>query len=678
MTRNDIASIPLLPITVCFSFGIILYVYGLGLVSGVILLLAAIFLAFINSYYSTLALAGVLGLCQAYINIPLESDVGMAGKQYVLHGTIDEITVSDAVQSLVVSIDSAGSAPNNLSPIKKTKLSVIYPDFIPEFKAGEKLVFGTLLEKITATYDLPDEIDPAEFLIKKGIFLRAYVTSENIYSLQESTGFAGFISQCRAGIFSIINESDLSDDSKELLIVMLTGDSSELNERTREMFTIAGISHILAISGLHVGIIAFLVSIALWPLYISGHGNLRWLLVCLAVWFFAIFTGMSPSVIRAAIMTTVYLFARILRRNSSSLNSLCLAAIIILLFNPDALFQTGFQLSFAAVASILLFARSLNPVSPRKQFAYNLMSYIAVSVSAMLGTSIISAFHFHSFPVYFLITNVIATLILPFFLSAGIIFIFTGAIGFSIPGIDSFIDLISGIITGSSSFINGLPGSSIDGLYFPAWLIIPYIGFIFFLKLFLDKPDMRRLLPTFSLLLIVITTIAFIPKTGIESRIYLSRNLRHTELIYSDRPPELTLITNTPNAPVNVSERALFRYRDFMARRGINAIRIDTSSPHSDRMIYVDNKKIALISGKKETFSRQKINYVIIAKGFRDKIEDICQSYTPDTIIIASDIHPRRAQRYKNECRLLGQPFTWARERPWSFGYSNSLKPIVK
>ena len=668
MTRNAIASIPLLPITVCFSFGIILYVYGLGLVSGVILLLAAIFFTFRNSYYSTLALAGVLGLCQAYINIPLESDVSMAGKQYVLHGTIDEITVSDAVQNLVVSIDSAGNAPNNLSPIKKTKLSVIYPDFIPEFKAGEKLVFGTLLEKITATYDLPDEIDPAEFLIKRSIFLRAYVTSDNIYSIEEPTGFAGFISRCRAGVLSIINESDLSDDSKELLIVMLTGDSSELNERTREMFTIAGISHILAISGLHVGIIAFLVSIALWPLYISGHGNL----------FFAIFTGMSPSVIRAAIMTTVYLFARILRRNSSSLNSLCLAALIILLFNPDALFKIGFQLSFAAVASILLFARSLNPVSPRKRLAYNLMSYIAVSVSAMLGTSIISAFHFHSFPVYFLIANVIATLLLPFLLSAGIIFVFTGAIGFSIPRIDSFIDLISKIITGSSSFINGLPGSSIDGLYFPAWLIIPYIGFIFFLKLFLDKPDMRRLLPTFSLLLIVITTIAFIPKTGIESRIYLSRNLRHTELIYSDRPPELTLITNTPNEPANVTERALFRYRDFMVRRGINAIRIDTSSRHSDRMIFVDNKKIALISGKKETFSRQKINYVIVAKGFRDKIEDICQSYTPDTIIIASDIHPRRAQRYKNECRLLGQPFIWARERPWSFGYSNSLKPIVK
>ena len=158
---------------------------------------------------------------------------------------------------------------------KKAKLSVIYPDFIPEFKAGEKLVFGALLEKITATYDLPDEIDPAEFLIKRGIFLRAYVTSDNIYSIEEPTGFGGFISRCRARVLSIINESDLSDNSKELLIVMLTGDSSELNERTREMFTIAGISHILAISGLHVGIIAFLVSIALWPLYISGHGNLR-------------------------------------------------------------------------------------------------------------------------------------------------------------------------------------------------------------------------------------------------------------------------------------------------------------------------------------------------------------------------------------------------------------------
>lgn len=677
-SRNEIASIPLLPITVCFSFGIILYVYGFGLISAIILIIAAFSFLFRRPDISVFFVATLLGLCQSYVFIPLEPNSTLIDRQYIFSGVIYGTSQSETAQSVVVHVDSAGNSSSDLCPIAETAIAIVYPDFSPEFNEGERIVFRCRPQKVSATYDLPDEIDPAEFLIKKHIYLRSIITADDIFSISPPSGFYGFMLKLRNGIKREIYRIPISSDSKELLAAMLTGESQGIDSNMRESFRKSGLSHILAISGLHVGIIALMVSLSMWPLYFLRLRYVRWVVTIVIIWLFAFITGLAPSVTRAAIMTSTYFMARLLQRNTSPLNSLCLAALIILLFNPASLFDVGFQLSFAAVISILIFAGRLNPVSPRRKLPHAVVSYITVSTSAMLGTGLISALYFHSFPIYFLISNVLISLVLPIFLGIGILIVFLTYIGLSFPILASSTDFIANIITGIGTIVANLPGSSIDNIYLPAYVIIPFIIFLLGVKLTLDNPDRKHVAASFILLAVFIICIVSGKSTPRESKIYMSRDFRHTELIICSEDPVMEIITNTPNEPMNIMERAKLRYKHYIGKRGIKEIRIDTTNCNSDRMIMVGNKKIALVSGKKSTFAKGKINYIVISKGFLDEIEDIKGSYTPDTIIISSDIHPVRAARYIKDCRLLEQPYIWTRTEPWSITYSSSSKPILK
>ncbi len=680
LSRSNIASVPLLPITTFYIFGIVLHVYGLGLPSIIALPIISIVLYFYNTYFSTLALASVLGICQAYVFIPLEPDSNLIGKECVYSGTITQTSESESVQSLIIEVDSAGNAPFVLTPIKKTGIYVQYPDFTPEFQKGERLIFRSKLEKITARYDMPDEIDPAEFLVSRQIYLKSIITSDDIISIDKPSGVIGYICDIRNGIISQIKIADINSDAKELLIAMIAGDSTNITEDIWANFSNSGLSHILAISGLHVGIITFLISIALWPLYIIGRGNLRWACVIVMIWLFAVITGLSPSVTRSALMVTIYLISKLFRRNSPPLNSLCLAALLILMFNPQSLFEAGFQLSFAAVGAIIIFADKINPISPKHRIAYTAMSYVAVSVSAMMGTGIIAIMYFHNFPVYFLLSNILISIILPLFICGGIILITISFWQSEILLINHFVDLLSSLIINISELISEFPGSNIDNLYIPAYVIIPYILLLLSLKVMLDKPNKIRITITSGLLLI--TTVIIISNSTyrkpIESTVYLSRDLRHTELIVCNPKTGVTIVTNTPNEPFNVLDKAKSRLRDFMGKRRIDTLSIDTFNKRSDRMIVLGKKRIALISGKPMTFPAGKINYIIISKGYRDDMRDIIDSYNPDSIIISSDVHPQKALRYAGECIDYKQPYVLARDRAWSFSYPSSLYPIIK
>ena len=224
----------------------------------------------------------------------------------------------------------------------------------------------------------------------------------------------------------------MSDPTIAFYIATITGDDSFLTDDSREEYSRSGLAHILALSGLHVAIIATVIAALLFPLHLMRQRKLRYIITIVILWIYAIVTGLSPSVTRAVVMTSMFLIALMIERRNSSLNALCFAALVILLFSPMSLYSIGFQLSFCAVASILIFANRMNPISPRHKIAYHFTSLITVSISAMIGTGLISAYYFHTFPVYFLLSNIIVLLILPFVLGGGILL--TLLLAFGIDG----------------------------------------------------------------------------------------------------------------------------------------------------------------------------------------------------------------------------------------------------
>ena len=202
----------------------------------------------------------------------------------------------------------------------------------------------------------------------------------------------------------------IGDEQYAVLAAMTLGDKSALTNELRQTYSVTGASHILALSGLHLGIIFFLLTA------LTGRRRSSWLvqlLLLLSIWAFVFLTGLAPGLIRSAIMLTVYAIFSFGGRSKMSVNVLCLTAIVMLLINADSLFDVSFQLSFASVFAILLFMPLFEGfLAPDFRFRHpvlnRLWSLIAVSLAAQIGVAPLSAYYFGSFPTYFLLTNFVA------------------------------------------------------------------------------------------------------------------------------------------------------------------------------------------------------------------------------------------------------------------------------
>ncbi|MBR6932526.1 MAG: ComEC/Rec2 family competence protein [Bacteroidales bacterium] len=202
-------------------------------------------------------------------------------------------------------------------------------------------------------------------------------------------------------------------ETAALLKALLTGDRSSLAKETVAVFRKAGASHLLALSGLHIGILYLLLGYVLAPV---GHSPAartgKSLLTVLLAWFYALMTGASPSILRATLFITIRETAGLLHRKRDPLKVLSLALVLQLAFSPSAIRSVGFQLSYAAMLGIFLIHPWLSSFYPsagkRPDPVRKIWEAASLSLSCQVTTAPIVWICFRSFPVYFLITNLIA------------------------------------------------------------------------------------------------------------------------------------------------------------------------------------------------------------------------------------------------------------------------------
>lgn len=186
------------------------------------------------------------------------------------------------------------------------------------------------------------------------------------------------------------------------------GEKSHLDEGLRQVYSSSGVSHVLAVSGLHVGILCWFLYL-IFPLRLFRRAPwLREFLVLATLWVYAFLIGLPMSITRSLLMFSLIGVCRAFKRENSSLNSLGVAAIIILMFNPQAVFDMSFQLSFCAVLAIVLFQDIIwDWLRPANRFLNYLWNIAALSIAAQIGTAPIIMYHFSGFSTYFLLSNLV-------------------------------------------------------------------------------------------------------------------------------------------------------------------------------------------------------------------------------------------------------------------------------
>ena len=272
-----------------------------------------------------------------------------------------------------------------------------------------------------------------------------------------------FFMDIRHVLLQQITSTVRAQEDYSILSAMVLGDKSGVSKEQKELFSVAGTSHLLALSGLHLGIIYMLLS--------SLFRNRRWqtvnqLLIVVAVWAFVLLVGMPSSVIRAAVMITTLALVRVLNRGAAPLNSLALAALIMLVVNPYSLFDIGFQLSFCAVLAILLFTPLIPspPATHHLPLTKSLLSLTTVSVAAQIGTAPLIAYYFGRFSLWFLLANYVAIPLATLILYSMVVVLLLGFW----PALQSMIIVIPATLASWlnawTAWIASLPFSSIDDL----------------------------------------------------------------------------------------------------------------------------------------------------------------------------------------------------------------------
>lgn len=269
-----------------------------------------------------------------------------------------------------------------------------------------------------------------------------------------------FFLQQRAHLLERMTESGLDGEAYAIVAAMSLGDKSAVSRDLKDTYSVSGASHVLALSGLHLGIIYMLLSLFLprrrWP-------ALSQLFTILVVWAFVFLVGMSVSVVRSAIMLTIYGLLTIGQRRKMSVNVLAFSAMVMLLFKPVWLFDVGFQMSFLAVLAILLFVPLFVGVFPEGYLLQHrclrwVWGMIAVSCSAQLGVAPLIAFYFGRFSTYFLLTNFIV-------IPAAFVILWLSLVVMLFPPLAYLLLYIVQWLNRILRGISALPGSSIEYLH---------------------------------------------------------------------------------------------------------------------------------------------------------------------------------------------------------------------
>lgn len=246
------------------------------------------------------------------------------------------------------------------------------------------------------------------FLANQYIYSQAYVKSGQWNKIGHRNSFVSLCMKIRKWALLTLSKNGLSNENQRIIAALAFGDKSLLDTETKQEFQTAGAMHILAVSGLHVGIVNGLL------FFIFGFIRTRkllWLkiIACISgIWFYACITGMSPSVQRAACMCTMISLSLLLQRHISTYNSLAVAAFISLFLSPNDLFSVSFQLSYVAVLSIVYFGSIIqNMLHLETPIGSYLWGIVAVSVAVQIGTMPLTLYYFGMIPTYSLLTNIV-------------------------------------------------------------------------------------------------------------------------------------------------------------------------------------------------------------------------------------------------------------------------------
>ncbi len=339
----------------------------------------------------------------------------------------------------------------------------------------------------------PKQFNLKSFLANKQIYHQAFLDSKDweYTGINKGGDFFYSIYQVRKKLLNWLRSTLTREDEKAVAFALLAGYKEAIDPELRQSYSSTGAMHVLAVSGLHVGIIYLMLNMALSFLNPLPYGNyIKMALIIGILWLYACLTGLPPSVIRASTMFTFVAIGNNLQRITNIYGSILASLFFLLFINPFLITQVGFQLSYAAVTGIVFLQPKIYNLLPQSRYWLidQIWAITAVSIAAQLSTFPLTLFYFNQFPTYFMVSNLVvipaAFLIVP----TGFVFFIIKGLGWQVIAplgelLGNVLDYLLYSLNFLIKSVQNFPYSLIDEIFITSpefWLIYAVlVGFIF-------------------------------------------------------------------------------------------------------------------------------------------------------------------------------------------------------
>ncbi|MEX0314292.1 MAG: ComEC/Rec2 family competence protein [Allomuricauda sp.] len=529
----------------------------------------------------------------------------------------------------------------------KILLNVPVDSTTKQYKVDDEL-FAHAKVKTVAPPLNPHQFDYKAFLRKQGIYHQIRVPSEQLVLKENSDKtLLGLASSLRAKIILNLKSRRFGEEELGVIQALLLGQRDDISEETYNNYRDAGAIHILAVSGLHVGILLLFFQFLLGPLeHLPKVKTLKLVGVVLLLWAYAFIAGLSPSIVRAVTMFTFVAYAMHLNRPTNSFNIVALSIFFVLLVKPFFLFQVGFQMSYAAVWSIVW----IYPKLQRFWFPDNIIirkiwQLFSVSIAAQLGVLPISLYYFHQFPALFFASNLLVIPFLGIILGKGILII-----------VLSLVDLLPDFLVRAYTFIIKLMNATITWIAKQEGFVIRDISFdtfqmllVYFLiisgVLFLSKPKLKNTL-VFMMSLIALQAWSIWNQFQLNQKetLIVAHQSRNTLLLHQKMDTLSFYESDNSNNRI---------VKDFAVAERINHVLHQPLSYDFN----INNKSFYVMDSLAVYPLRKHVDFLLLTQSPKINLERLIDSIKPNLILADGSNYPSYVTRWKQTCHKKEIPF---------------------
>ncbi len=497
----------------------------------------------------------------------------------------------------------------------------------------------------------PFQFDYSMYMKSLGVYGEIRVSPSQIL-LSKSGTFTvrGKAQRFRLHIIEKLKASKLDLNERAIVEALILGEKREINKTLYSAYSQAGAIHILAVSGLHVGILYFILGFLFSPFRRGKYGKtLVATVIVLCLWGFAFITGLSPSVTRAVTMFSFFAFATIINRPTNTLNTLFLSFLTLLVINPLWLFQVGFQLSYLAVFFILWLQPKLRDYwKPNNLFLKKGWDIITVTVAAQVGILPLSLYYFHQFPGLFLFTNLIVLPFLGVLMAGGIIVVFLAVVDLLPDWIANGYNYLIETLNGFVSWVARQDAFLFQDIHFSAVQMLAYYLVLICLVLLWKKITYYRIIGCLSGICVFFGILIYDDLETSKNELIVFHKTKQTLIGYKNGS-DFTLFRKD-----SIKDRS----NDFPIKPYRVAQDIVTYSERKLPNIFLyNNKKIMVLDSFGVYPKLQNIDILLLTNSPKTNLDRLIDSIKPKTIIADGSNYTSYVLRWEETCIKKKIPF---------------------